>query len=375
MLAVKITLGLLSVLVIAQTAISFVRTRAWWVRIFDFPRAQIAVSSAILFGLFGLANLGIEEAGAVEWVLFAGLGLATVLQVVQMLPYTPLWKHQVPDAREESGETDRLRLVVSNVRMDNRSIDLWLATVRAANPHLLVVVEVDDWWDGQLRVLARDYPHQIRQPQNNTYGMAIYSRFPLHKTSIKHLVESTVPSVFTAVELPSGRHVRCAVIHPRPPRPDIQQDSDLRDAELVRAAKIVSAFKSPVVVAGDLNDVAWSHTTHLFQRIARVLDPRIGRGVYATYHADHRLMRYPLDHVFHSNHFALVKLERLAHVGSDHFPILVELALHAGGIRGLEADPPNEADEEEAINAVQDAQELREKETAQERHERQLADK
>ncbi len=361
-------------LVIALTALSLVRTRAWWVRIFDFPRAQIAVSSVVLFCLFGLANLGVEEAGLVEWVLFAGLGLSVVVQLRQMLPYTPIWRHQVPDAPVTIGKADRLRLVVSNVCMENRSIDLWLKTIRAEDPHVIVAVEVDDWWDRRLGALTQAFPHFIRQPQGDTYGLAVYSRLPLQNTRIKHLVDSNVPSIFITAELTSGRRVRCVILHPRPPRPDIQQDSDLRDAELARVAEIVRSFRSPLVVAGDLNDVAWSHTTHRFQRISRMLDPRIGRGMYATYHADHRLLRYPLDHVFHSRHFALVALKRLAHVGSDHFPIFVELAINENCANAREIDSADEADEEEAINAIQDAQDLRANETTQERRDRQLAD-
>jgi endonuclease/exonuclease/phosphatase (EEP) superfamily protein YafD len=41
-----------------------------------------------------------------------------------------------------------------------------------------------------------------------------------------------------------------------------------------------------------------------------------GRGFYNSYHAEHRLLRYPLDHVFHSNHFRLVDLQRLRSIGS-----------------------------------------------------------
>ena len=79
-------------------------------------------------------------------------------------------------------------------------------------------------------------------------------------------------------------------------------------------------------MAGDFNDVAWSYTTDLFRDLSGLLDPRRGRGLYATFPADYPLLRWPLDHVFHSEALALVEMRRLGDVGSDHFPILVELA-------------------------------------------------
>ena len=114
-------------------------------------------------------------------------------------------------------------------------------------------------------------------------------------------------------------------LHPRPPEPVRDQDAAPRDAELVLVGREIAAGDQPAVVAGDLNDVAWSPTSELFLRVSGLLDPRMGRGLFNTFDANIPPLRFPLDHVFHSNCFKLVELKRLAYVGSDHFPILIEL--------------------------------------------------
>ena len=133
------------------------------------------------------------------------------------------------------------------------------------------------------------------------------------------------------------------------------RDPHLLDAELLLVGRAIQAHDGPTVVAGDLNDVAWSHTSELFRRLARLLDPRVGRGLLPTFHADYKLLRWPLDHVFYSEHFLLSGMERLGDVGSDHFPIWVELcrAPHASAKQETpEASTEDHRDAREAIEAV-----------------------
>jgi endonuclease/exonuclease/phosphatase (EEP) superfamily protein YafD len=118
--------------------------------------------------------------------------------------------------------------------------------------------------------------------------------------------------------------VELIAVHPRPPQPAV--DMAERDAELVLVGRQAKASGAPTIVAGDLNDVDWSQTTQLFQQVSGLLDPRRGRGFYATYHTDYPVLRYPLNHLFHSREFRLRRMAVLDHFGSDHFPLLVELS-------------------------------------------------
>lgn len=108
----------------------------------------------------------------------------------------------------------------------------------------------------------------------------------------------------------------------------------------------------PVIVGGDFNDVAWSHTTRLFRRIGGFLDPRIGRGLFNSFDATHPFMRYPLDHVFASRQFRLIELRRLPDIGSDHFPMLVTLDFDSSAVVQQEEPEADADDAEEADEAI-----------------------
>lgn len=358
----------LAVLVVVGTALSLVRVPYWWVRMFDFPRAQIAVLGFVVFVLYAAVAV-FGEPSTFEWGVLVLLAVAVAFQVWRMLPYTPLASVQTVDA-DVVPEGRTIRLLISNVLMTNREGETWLATVREADPDVVVGVETDAWWAETASALKETHPHAVELPQDDTYGMCVYSRLPLRSVEVRHLVEEEVPSLFLTAELPSGEPVRLVFLHPRPPRPDIQQDSTLRDAELVLAAREIATFERPVIVAGDLNDVAWSYTTTLFQKLADVLDPRIGRGLFATFHAQHWWLRYPLDHVFHSDDLALVGLQRLRNVGSDHFPILIELAMDPSRRPVQDAPDVERHDEAEAEEMVEDAAEFKAEESPEEKEER-----
>ena len=323
---------------LAGTLLSLSRSQHWFVRGWDFPRVQIA----ILASGAGAVYTWCCTDGTLQDRVFLGAILACVLwQVIRIYPYTPIAPTRVkPSRRSSSEERHRVRLLICNVQMENTAHERVLQLVRETDPDILLAVETDARWVRALEPLAADYPHVVRQPQDNWFGMVLFSRLPLLDSKVEFLVQHDVPSVSAAIEL-AGERVLLRGLHPRPPEPLRDQDSAPRDAELVLVGRSVAKQNgAPTIVAGDLNDVAWSATTQLFLRLSGLLDPRMGRGLYSTYNARNPLVRWPLDHLFHSNHFRLVELRRCGDIGSDHFPVLVELS--------YEPDAPAEQPESQA---------------------------
>jgi len=150
--------------------------------------------------------------------------------------------------------------------------------------------------------------------------------------------------VLTMVLLNSGHKVHFFGVHPRPPAPSESVTSTEKDRELLIVARRAKASQLPVIVAGDLNDVAWSYTTELFQKMSRLLDPRKGRGFYNTFPVQWPVLRFPLDHIFCSRHFKLRQLRRLKSIGSDHFPVFISFQLYNEVVQPGKAPEPKERD-------------------------------
>lgn len=337
-----LALSLVTVVLCAATLIPLSRHPAWWVRGLDFPRLQLAV---LLAGSVGatLVLLPLDRPSTQGLLAVQSAGL--LYQAWWILPYTPFHPWEVR-AASSVDVARRLRIVTANVLMTNRNAEGLLDLVRRFDPDVLVTLETDGWWEARLAALGDTYPYRIACPQDDLYGMHVWSKLALEDARVEFLVEQEVPSMHARIRLRSGAAVRAHFLHPAPPSPTENPESSERDAELLIVGQSVSDEEGPVVIAGDLNDVAWSRTTRLFRRISGLLDPRVGRGLYNTFHADHPLLRWPLDHLFHSDHFALARIERLPPFGSDHFALLAELVLDRDRRttqRGLEADAEDRA--------------------------------
>lgn len=340
--------------VIVVTLLSAIESSRWWIRVWDFPRFAIFTTGAAIF----VAMLFIPAPGRLA--LLPLLGLALAFQLWNIFPYTPLASKQAEQARLEGDERDRhcVTMLSINVYMRNRDYDRTLALIEEIEPDILLLMETDDRWLSAMQPALERYAHRFEAPLSNEYGKILATNLAIESGHIVNLTDPGTPSAHAIMRTPGGKRFRLAALHPRPPLPG--DDTEARDAELIIAARMVRNSDLPAVVIGDFNDVGWSHTSRVARRIGGYVDPRIGRGFYATFPASWPAFRWPLDHVFFTEDFALIDMRIERPVGSDHLPVYAEICLSPELGEALnEPAEPNSGDfeqMEETINTYREDQ-------------------
>ncbi|WP_426222370.1 endonuclease/exonuclease/phosphatase family protein [Psychrobacter sp. DWR1-2-3] len=325
----------------------------WWVRGVEFPRIQIMILGIIAW--VGMLVFGAEwQLG--QWLLFIVLSITLAFQLRMVLPYTKLWKKEVKNAKDKP-EVDecQLKIMVSNVLTPNDETQKLVDLVKDKQPDILITLETDKKWQTALNQIEADYPYTVKVPLDNLYGMHLYSKLELINPEVKYLIIEDIPSIHTQMRLQGGQIIWLYCLHPMPPSPTEADKSTTRDAELLMVGKHIKENNQTAILAGDLNDVAWSKTTRRFQRISGLLDPRIGRHFINTFHVKYPFLRWALDHIFHSACFTVVDIKRMPSIGSDHFPVMTTLQYEPEQASKQESNAPTEKAEDvkEAKNTIE----------------------
>lgn len=344
-------LRLVAVLLVVGSLVSMTDLNQWWIRVWDFPRVQILIVTIIV-----AVALWFFDYAWRPWLPLA-LAAISMWQVYRVYPYTSFAETEVTRvSADETSSASCFTSLTLNVLQDNRDYDRTTKLIRDTDPDVVLLMETDQAWATAMTPVLSSYPGQIHRPLDNKYGIMFATRLPMEDASIQDLAQEDTPSVFATLSV-GGHRFGLIGLHPRPPLPN--QDTEERDAEIVVAARRSRDMNMPVLAIGDFNDVAWSDTTRLFQDIGSFLDPRVGRGTYATFPADMVWLGWPLDHLFVTDEFLLDEMRVGQTVGSDHRPVIARLCLDPASARGRNENPdgPSQEDEAEASEVIQEYEE------------------
>lgn len=288
---------------------------------FAFPHIQLTALTLIALMVW---QIKFDTKSKRDYVFMTLLITCFIYQASIISPYTPFYKKEVKDATTTENS---ITVFTVNVLQKNDKSNMVLSDIEASNPDLVVFTEANErWLDAIEKNLSKKYEYQILNPMDNTYGMLLYSRYELVEPEVKFMVTDSIPSIHTKVKLPNGDLIQLYAVHPTPPMPEENKLSTDRDAELILTAELARNSEIPVIVTGDFNDIPWSSTSILFQHASELLDVRVGRGFYNTFNAQKFLFRWPLDHIYVSSEFRVIKIENCESINSDHFPYFVELS-------------------------------------------------
>ena len=355
MRAARLILLTASGLLVLITLLPLWETDRWWVRLWDFPRLQIAALLVICALL--LVWIGPRK-GRAFWLATGTAIAALAWQATHFIAYFPPWPMQVASI-EKCPAGRSVELLNANVLLNNPRYGELIALVERTDPDVVLLLETGLDWKRAIQPLHARYPYRVGEAVPNSYGMILLSKLPIDG-EVLHRMQPAVPSIRARVRLADGQVVELHAVHPEPPV--IGDDSGERDAELVAIGREVRASGRAAIVIGDLNDVAWSRTSRLFLDVSGMKDPRVGRGLYPTFNAKYPLLRWPLDHLFVAPHFGLQQLDLLGAIGSDHFPILYRVCLTQPADRrlvpgkasgGVRADASEEVSEGRAEGAAE----------------------
>lgn len=302
-----------------------VRNSYWVFRILEYPRFQKFLLIVLVLGIWGI--YGISYSRNVDLPALGLLAVAAGYLAYKIYPYTTLAPKEVKSIKQPD-KNRSIKILAANVLQDNREYGRLLAQIEQADPDIILLLETDHAWANGVASLKEKYPYHLLEPLDNTYGLLFYSRYKVKEHRVCYLVKDDIPSVDAVIELPDSTDIQLWGLHPEPPVPGESMTSTAKDKELMKVALKAKDCKRPIIVMGDLNDVAWSYTTSLFTRTSGLLDVRKGRGFYSTFSAKSRLVRFPLDYIFCSNDFGMVSMKRLPYNGSDHFAMLTNLVYH-----------------------------------------------
>jgi len=217
-----------------------------------------------------------------------------------------------------------LRLVTANVSSLNRSHGKLQQLVDAIDPDVMVLQEVNERWLEVLGDFNGRCPCVKTVVLPGGFGLALYTRLPVERAEIIQPAPDGLPSVFAQLHLGDQRLI---VVGTHPMAPVLPVYAELRNRQLTALAQFISQQTDSVILVGDLNTTPWSWVFQDFLRTAGLRDSRLGFGLQRSWPVGSRILRIPIDHCLVSPAIAVRKRRVGPDIGSDHYPIIIDIAI------------------------------------------------
>ena len=285
--------------------------------------ATVQLAAFIPYGILGyliaLSCLVIALVRARRRVVPAVITLAVaVLLACHVAWLAPLF---VDDHR--GAATAKFRLMTFN--MFDGEADLGEIAEQAARADVVILIEATP---AALRALKpydwdKRFPYALGDPKDGLFNTAIYSRFPLSRSS--QIGHTSFQQWATTVRVPRVGAIRLLAVHPC--NPYCGGDRWSSEHRQVRRA-VIDNLDQPLVVAGDFNAVDDHGPMQALKRAGlKSATDVAGAGWLPTYPANRGFPPLlPIDHIMINKDLTATSVTTFAVSGSDHRGLLATLA-------------------------------------------------
>ncbi|HTI51861.1 MAG TPA: endonuclease/exonuclease/phosphatase family protein [Planctomycetaceae bacterium] len=240
-----------------------------------------------------------------------------------------LWPFYAPSYRSQTARAN-FKIVSLNLYSGNRQFDDVLRFIRDESPDVAVFLEVNERWGDSLTALDGEWPYSRMRAQRGTFGVALFSKRPFEESRIEFLANG-FPAVMARLNVETaGEPAPVTIFGTHPMRPMLGVGDAARNEQLAALAKLVTARSGATIVVGDLNTTSWSPGFSDFSERVGLVDSRLGLGVQPSWPSFLPLpFRIPIDHCLVSPGIRIADRRIGPDVGSDHLPVIVDLAIVA----------------------------------------------
>ncbi len=302
-----------ALLLAAISLASFAGAWVWWLVVLANFRAQYVVA---------LAVLGLVVA-VTRW---RRTGLAILgVALINLLFVAPLY---VGSPGESVAAAPDLRVMSFNLLSTNESYNDVIEYIKAAEPDVVLLHESSRPWEVAMESAGLDYQIIRGRSEDLIFGTLVLVRDEVEAVSYG-FAEGAARAIAMEYQ-PDGWPEPVQILSSHPLAPTTADRAALRDAQLEFAAEWASEQEGAFLVVGDLNASPWSWPFRRLVDDGSLRNSQIGFGLQPTFSANSfLLLRVPIDHLLHSQELRVRDRRLGPALGSDHFPLIVDLE-HAG---------------------------------------------
>ncbi len=297
------------------TAASYLGAWWWGLGLLVHFRPQLAAASLIA----GLLALLLRQP------LAAAVALALLIaNAAPLAPYLHL------DGGGAPAGAANLRVLALNMHGGATDRGKFRRLIQAEHPDLMVLTEMPGDIDGMVADAEVALPYRLIERRHLPVGIALLSRWPLTRPRIERGAGDLPVIAADICEAPAWRGcLRVVALHAA--RPYVEAGRAQREQLAFAAGIARAAPESRAILVGDLNLTPWAPEFATLLTRAGLQDGGAARGLTATWLSPLPFIGLFLDQVLVSPGIAVRANALGSDVGSDHFPVIADLAVPATG--------------------------------------------